>query len=310
VDSQTGVLRKESDNNDILNAEVNWYSSIPPTMQPYTPEIYDYELGEDPYVRMDYIGYPPLSDIYMYGHHGTHIWRTIFRNIFTLIEEFRKYSSDEFSEKEISNALYSMYIDKTINRLKNLQNQTRFKKYFNMETSIINGNKYVPVNGIVERISEDIQSSGLLESDTVNIIHGDLCLPNILYNIRAGSVKLIDPRGEFGNLGIYGDYRYDLAKLIHSVKGHYEFIINDRFTIEETDGDIDYTIHQSEKHQERERLFDSLLESRYPGEIKTMSAIESLLWLSMVPLHSDSPKRQLVMLAQGIEKYNQTLLQA
>jgi hypothetical protein len=121
-------------------------------------------------------------------------------------------------------------------------------------------------------------------------------------------VKLIDPRGEFGDLGIYDDYRYDLAKLIHSVNGHYEFIINDRFSVEETDDGIDYTIHRSEKHRERERLFNSLLESRYPNEIKNLASMESLLWLSMVPLHSDSPKRQLVMLAQGIEKYNQSLL--
>jgi hypothetical protein len=110
-------------------------------------------------------------------------------------------------------------------------------------------------------------------------------------------------------LGIYGDYRYDLAKLIHSVKGHYEFIINDRFSVEESKNGIEYTIHQSEKHRNRERLFDSLLESRYFEEIENLFAIESLLWLSMVPLHSDSPKRQIVMLAQGIEKYNQTLLQ-
>jgi hypothetical protein len=202
-----------------------------------------------------------------------------------------------------------MYIDKTINRLNRLQNQTGFEKYFDKDTIIINGNEYTPVNDIVERISEDIQSSGLLEADTVNMIHGDLCFPNILYDIRAGGVKLIDPRGEFGNLGIYGDYRYDLAKLIHSVKGHYEFIINDRFSVEESKNGIEYTIHQSEKHRNRERLFDSLLESRYFEEIENLFAIESLLWLSMVPLHSDSPKRQIVMLAQGIEKYNQTLLQ-
>ena len=40
-------------------------------------------------------------------------------------------------------------------------------------------------------------------------------------------IKVIDPRGKFGTYDIYGDFRYELAKLFHSVDGKYDFIIKD-----------------------------------------------------------------------------------
>ena len=54
-----------------------------------------------------------------------------------------------------------------------------------------------------------------------SIMHGDFCLSNILYDLRSRICKLLDPRGSFGASGIYGDPRYDVAKLYHSVYGLY-----------------------------------------------------------------------------------------
>ena len=41
----------------------------------------------------------------------------------------------------------------------------------------------------------------------------------------------------------------------------------------------------------------------------TIALIEALLFISMVPMHSDFPNRQLVMLAQGIVKVDQVYKQ-
>jgi len=60
-------------------------------------------------------------------------------------------------------------------------------------------------------------------------MHGDLCFCNILYDINSQAIKLLDPKGSFGKIGIYGDIKYDIAKLKHYVHGKYDFIINDLF---------------------------------------------------------------------------------
>ena len=74
----------------------------------------------------------------------------------------------------------------------------------------------------VDRLAENVQGC---------IVHGDLCLSNILYDLRSRICKLLDPRGSFGAAGIYGDPRYDVAKLYHSIYGLYDFITNDLFHV-------------------------------------------------------------------------------
>ena len=71
----------------------------------------------------------------------------------------------------------------------------------------------------------------LYEVDTFNIIHGDLCFANIMVDTNLSFIKVIDPRGKFGTYDIYGDFRYELAKLFHSVDGKYDFIIKDLFDV-------------------------------------------------------------------------------
>ena len=62
------------------------------------------------------------------------------------------------------------------------------------------------LQGEVERLAENVQGS---------VVHGDLCQANIHDDLRSRVGKLVDPRGSFGTAGIYGDPRYDVAKLYH-----------------------------------------------------------------------------------------------
>ena len=75
-------------------------------------------------------------------------------------------------------------------------------------------------------------------------MHGDFCFSNILYDFKSQSIKVIDPRGLSGDgkeQSIYGDLRYDVAKLAHSVIGKYDFIIAGRFSYsEESQHDMNF----------------------------------------------------------------------
>jgi hypothetical protein len=68
-------------------------------------------------------------------------------------------------------------------------------------------------------------------SCTTTVIQGDLCCSNILYDPGTSLIKFIDPHGEFFEEGYYGEPRYDLAKLLHSFHGGYDFLLHEMYQL-------------------------------------------------------------------------------
>lgn len=304
VVNEKNVITKRSDDTSTLINEINWYNQIPNQLQPYLPRLYNWSTDvQDTYVEMEYIGYPSMSDLQLYGSHGNHIWDNMFHRLFEMLAEFRQFNADT-SQSAIQNSLKEIYLTKTQRRLDTLYESGCIDPLFDSGSVRINGSSYPSVSTILDQLSDLVYSNGLIDRDQFNVIHGDLCFPNILYDPRNGILKLIDPRGEFGEFTIYGDPRYDVAKLRHSIVGHYEHLINGRFSTlyDPTSATIDYEIYTTEDQETRESHFDALLESQHGISLETVKLIEGLLFLSMVPLHADSLSRQQCMLAQGIEK--------
>lgn len=297
------VVTKRSTDVETLKNEIRWYTQIPTKLRPYLPRLYDWST--DPptqYLEMEYIGYPSLADLQLYGAHGQHIWNSVFYSLFDMIDEFRSFTVDADSEA-VEQALQAMYVGKTHRRLDSLADDRGFEQFFGTETVRINGTDYPSLSRIRSRVEDIVSDTELLDRTTFSIIHGDLCLPNVLYDLRNEILKLIDPRGEFGKFTIYGDPRYDLAKLRHSFCGNYEHLINGQFSATNpTNGKITYSIDVTGEQDGREERFDSLLESRYQEQVTQIELIEALLFLSMAPLHADSYERQLCIVGQGIEK--------
>ena len=135
------------------------------------------------------------------------------------------------------------------------------------------------------------------------IIHGDFCFSNILYDPAAQIARLIDPRGSFGKAGIYGDPRYDLAKLRHSIAGSYDYIVSDLFRLQQQGNSFESSLFRNPVQDELCAFFDrkvSLLGYR----IEDIRLIEALLFFSMLPLHRDHPGRQKMMFLRGLEILN------
>lgn len=298
VKDDENVVRKTSDRIDTLTAEYNWYTSVPQSVTPYVPRVYDFSADEG-YLDIEYIGYPSLSDIHLYGSHGLHIWKSIFESLFNVLEIFRE--SKETTA--IDESLHQMYVEKTERRLNDVDRDGPLDEFFR-ERVVVNGVEYAGVPVILERLEDVLRRTGVLDIDEFNIIHGDPCFSNVMHDIRTGVVKLIDPRGAFGEHTIYGDQRYDCAKILHSIVGHYDFIINDRFEVNRTSDGISYEVYLDDRHYERQKLACALFEQRFPETYASMEVIESLLFLSMVPLHDDRPDRQQYMLGRGVERFN------
>lgn len=118
-------------------------------------------------------------------------------------------------------------------------------------------------------------------------------------------IRLIDPRGSFGVKGIYGDPRYDIAKLRHSVAGMYDFIVADMFEVKKNN-DAEFEAEAFGWQGLEPIIADFDLQIEKAGyNIQHIKLIEGLLFISMLPLHSDYPKRQLMMFLTGIKRLNE-----
>ena len=192
-----------------------------------------------------------------------------------------------------------MYSNKTIKRLDVMKNNDKFKDYYT-HSIIVNSKEYKPLNEVCEILKNKIPNL-LFNIDCFNIIHGDLCFTNILIDPNFDFCRLIDPRGNFGLFDIYGDFRYELAKLFHSIDGEYDYIIRDLFTLKVENSKISYRIKETQQNNKLYKLFLEVFSNEIQDRKKEIELIEALLFLSMLPLHSDNIKHQYVMLAKGLE---------
>lgn len=137
------------------------------------------------------------------------------------------------------------------------------------------------------------------------VIHGDFCFSNMLISEATDELFLVDPRGSFGRRGIWGDPRYDYAKLKHSYDGLYEALIYDQFSITaEYDDAIELTYNLSEETLKRQAICQEYFKDKMTDEI---TLIEGMIFMGMIARHSDSRDRQMAMYATGLQRLNSLL---
>lgn len=305
IDKDRGILRKESDDKDKFIGEIKWYLKLPADIEYVRPRIFDYSTSyNNPYVSMEYYSYHTIHELFLYGDLSKNQWIEIFKKIRFVLEDFRRY---EVKDSNIKNSLEETYLIKTIDRLNKLKENDSFKKFFNHSITI-NDKKYKSLNEIIDILNIEIPKR-LYRIKTFNIIHGDLCFANIMVDSNFSFIKVIDPRGKFGDFDIYGDQRYELAKLFHSVDGKYDFIIKDLFDIDYDTKKciIDYQVNDRKRDYDLHKLFKEIFSKEISKNLKNIELIEALLFLSMIPLHNESINHQMAMLSTGIEILNRVI---
>jgi hypothetical protein len=122
--------------------------------------------------------------------------------------------------------------------------------------------------------------------------HGDLCFSNMLYHKHTGLLKFIDPKGALTEEELWTDPLYDLAKLSHSILGLYDFINNDLFSVGAAgDGRLELRINAGPLTA-YQKLFVDRLEA-HGFDPRRVRLCEASLFLSMLPLHMDHPRKVL-----------------
>lgn len=179
----------------------------------------------------------------------------------------QKVPADVFSIKET-------YFNKTFDRLAKIQDLIPFGR----EPIInINGRKCHNVY-FRKRELEKALDQLIGTCPEFAFIHGDCTFSNMMVR-ENGSPVLIDPRGYFGFTELYGDVRYDWAKVYYSIIGNYDQFNLKRFRLhigETAEQGVKLEI-QSNHWEDMGKIFLQMTDSN-EREIKLLHAV---IWLSL-----------------------------
>ena len=300
IDPVLGTIRKTSRNQAKFRDEINYLRLLPSDLSVLFPRLLSYSLDWDKLsMTMEYYGYPSLAEVFLYHQLDPAIWERVFAHLHDILAQaFMRYRQPIGRE-----AVLEMYLDKTRKRLADLQGDGALRALREHKGPLlINGKPCQPIELLWPRIEADARK--LAENPIGCVIHGDLCFSNILYDLRSQICKFVDPRGSFGEVGIFGDLRYDVAKLYHSVFGHYDFITNDLFQVQ-VDGDqVQLDIRTRPQYRAILERFDKVFFSSAPPyrfNRREILLITGLIFLAIPALHYDSPNRQLAMYIRAMQ---------
>jgi hypothetical protein len=254
----------------------------------------------------EYMALPALNELFVFGRLPAASWDPIFKAIVEFIETAHAVDDGRRNAAlthDDSAQYEALYRGKTLERLHEFA-QGQAENLDIKRPIFLNGHALPSLLDMANECADAVLGQSPLQSA---LVHGDLCFSNILYDFRTSRVKLIDPRGlsNAGEVTSSGDMRYDIGKFAHSVLGGYDFIVAGRCDVKlESLNEFSFEFIGNTRSdvQARFRKLQILGKSSqdwgcYP--------IMILLFLSMLPLHADSPQRQLAFMANAGRLYQE-----
>ena len=172
-----------------------------------------------------------------------------------------------------SGDLYREYFEKTLTRLRMVADAVPFGH----DRSIrINGKDCVNVLENVEVFRRAVLDT--LMHTHYTPFHGDCQLTNTLVN-EEGRVFFIDPRGYFGKSRVFGDPRYDWAKVFYAIYGNFDQFNVKNFHFCQTQDGLEFQIGSGGWEFLTAELFQRIPEGE--GTRKEIELIHAIVWMSM-----------------------------
>ena len=290
---------KTSVQSDKIEAEAAWFEAIPAGLRGHVPAYLGRaEPGANrPGYSLAYEYLCPLSDLYVFGAFAPAMWRRILAACGETLTLMRSWKPATIETGWFAH----LYEGKAVERYRRFAVEAGFDP---AQDWTINGHAFPSPLTLIGELSERIGEPN--EADA-GVLHGDFCFSNILFDFRRGGLKMIDPRGyaEPGRPGIYGDTRYDLGKLHHSVVGRYDFIVAGYYQLDRPAPDaLDFRVADGAAQQAVEAHFREVICGGDPERERLAAAISVLLFFSMLPLHAENRDRQWAFLANGYRLYD------
>jgi thiamine kinase-like enzyme len=302
IDPNSGLLRKSGPVGKI-ELEKKWFASIPTTLHKYVPIL---QVNQKPgEYEMEYLTSIPLNEMWISENNDGSYWQSFVARLEKMLTDLH---APIYLEKDSLIKSYELkkeiYVDKFNTRVESF---LEHKKDLHVSNIKINGKSMPSLDLIRFEILK--VSNRISNLNHWSIIHGDLCFSNLIFDRRKDQLFLIDPRGNFGEDGIFGDPIYDLAKLSHSIFGNYDYFASNLFVIEENNSAFGITTSAPLTKLVSRSLCEELLKSeirKYDLDLQDLRIIESSLFLSAAELHKDV-QRGMALFLRGIQIADEVL---
>lgn len=281
------TLVKSSSNKEKIKAEYCFYHLLPEDMKMWFVMPFHYQ--EDGNLASYTMERLHMADLAIKWVHGSMDEAEFIELMDKYFFFFKSRHKMECSQEKYQRIVKSLYTDKVNERIAQLKGLSAFKKI----QLLINVSEDINIDALVEKYFE-LKSkieSRINYPQCLVIGHGDPGFANALYNKSTKTLKFIDPKGATKEAELWTDAYYDVAKLSHSVCGRYDFFNNGLFDIKVNNSfsfDLGIPFDNSKyieifREKAEENGFDYL----------TTRIYEVSLFLSMLPLHMDTPYKVL-----------------
>lgn len=292
------TLIKYSSDAKKLERECKYYELLPPELKMFFIQTYDFRLEPaGASYKMERLFVPDMALQWIHGSMDEFNFERFIDKVLHFIK-LRPVKVVEASRaKEIHDEAFFEKVVDRLDALKKLPEYPRLELYIKA--------KFGCVEDLYQRYYNLYDKFGKKKySKELRIGHGDLCFSNILYSKTTGIMRFIDARGASNEDDLYVSPYYDIAKLSHSICGNYDYINHGLCTLQlDKNLDINLTLDSEPPAWAKEIFYRKLKNIGY--EPNLIRLFEVSLFLSMVPLHIDSPKKVISFLINANQILNE-----
>ncbi len=197
------------------------------------------------------------------------------------------------------NETIEKYIEeKVVKNYEKIVNSKEIKKLSKYDTLIINGASYKNIHMFLDELSfKNLYE--IFKNDVYSELHGDMTIENIISVKKSGfkdSYYIIDPNT--GN--IHDSANLDYAKLLQSLHGGYEFLMNIK-NVETRDNEIYYLNTKSIAYEELYKKYKQYLDENFSEEkVKSIFYHEIIHWLRLMPYKIDKDESRALLFYAGL----------
>ncbi|MDR3387945.1 MAG: hypothetical protein P4L92_12920 [Rudaea sp.] len=287
VEDTGGVFRKKSTDIAKMHAEYRYFHIVPEAMKRFLLPTFDYvESGSQASYAMEKLSIPDAAIQMVHFAFNEASFGTLLTSFFSFVAARAQRKCGVAAARETAR---TEILGKMHTRLDTLMGTSQGRRV----DALMRVND---LGGGLEAMRQ--RASGLIEqaiatdtTDTLAVGHGDPCLSNILFHRDIGLFRLIDPRGATTLDAAFMHPLYDLAKFSHSVLGGYDFINNGLFEcqVDSTLG-LSLSLEGGGPPSWAKAAFIRHMNAAGISP-RVVRAYELSLFLSMLPLHIDNPRK-------------------
>ena len=287
VDPFYGTVTKSSNvlkGQEKIEREKEWFNSVEDEGRLFIPQI----IPNDNYgeLTMSWESGVPLNELFIYENvsisNKIHIMKRVLDIYMNVFYKHQRNTG-------MIHANQKMFYRKNVDRLN--------------EYNVINYKKIIEMQHFIACAWDELK-----DEEYISTIHGDLHTGNILFDPFNGKIKLIDPRGHYGDYDTnLGDIRYDFGKLMHDFYVGYNYMLAGQYEIE----DDKVIIKWDEKEQNI--LMDTVLdkiETKFKINRVLLQKLGIIFVATCLPFHNDNPKLQEAFWLRAVnlmEKMNESV---